>query len=334
MQYPKLLLLDTDVYTSSLIIDDLRKRNIVDIDHVINPLNVPDKLQTTQPDVVIFNYHSEFADSLIICNTIKLICPESAIIAIVSRGPALKAARALTKQSSSIDVIIEKPLSDERFYTVVEDLLKLKSAAREIQSRAEKLSQLIPEAALNALDDDNNEAKLFEAAVIFTDIRGSSELIQVMPPHVFFNKLNQLLTAQANLVKLYGGNVIKFTGDGLMAIFRGSGRSYVALRCAFELAKDSKNQQLACGVGVSEGLVLAGMIGDSHHLRQRRQYDVIGVNVHLASRLCSIANGGEVVAMKCLTNISRVTNPPPKDIGAVFVKGFASKIDCIAFDLN
>ena len=334
MQNSKLLLVDTDVYTSSLIIDDLYKRNILNVEHVINQLDVPSKVQASKPDIVIFNYHSEFANSLIICTTIRLIYPESAIIAIVSRGPALKAARALAKQANCIDVIIEKPLSDERFYMAVQDLLKLKSATREIQSRTEKLSQLVPEGALNALDNDSNEAKLFEAAVIFTDIRGSSELIQKMPPHDFFNKLNLLLTAQAKLVKQYGGTVIKFTGDGMMAIFKGSGRSYVALRCAFELAKDSKNQQLHCGVGVSEGLVLAGMIGDSHHLRQRRQYDVIGVNVHLASRLCSIASGGEVVAMKCLTSISRVTNPPPKDIGTVQMKGFANHIDCVAFDLN
>lgn len=121
-------------------------------------------MKTSRPDVVIFNYHSQHPDSLIACSTIKLSSPNSAIIAIVSPGPALKAVRELARQTECIDIIIEKPLSDERFYMAVEDLLKVRLAKRELETRADKLSQLVPEGALSTLDNDSNdEAELFEA---------------------------------------------------------------------------------------------------------------------------------------------------------------------------
>ena len=75
----------------------------------------------------------------------------------------------------------------------------------------------------------NNEAEIFEAAVPFTDIRGSSQLIQEIPPNDFFELLNRLLNAQAQQIHLFEGAVVKYTGDGVMAIFRGRGRSYLAL---------------------------------------------------------------------------------------------------------
>lgn len=335
MQTDRLLLVDSDSYTSSVIIDDLQRRNIRDIQHVAYALELPKVLQLTKPDVVIFNYHSHHPDSLIACSSIKLISPHSAIIVIASPGPALKAVRELAKQAECIDVIIEKPLSDERFYMAVEDLLKVRLATRELEVRADKLSRLVPEGALSTLDSEfDEEAELFEAAVLFTDIRGSSQLIREMPPREFFDMLNQLLSAQAKRIQQYEGSVIKYTGDGVMAIFKGMGRSYLALRCGLELAAESKTQKLACGIGITEGLVLAGLIGDSHQSGQRRQYDVIGANVHLAARLCGMANPGEVITTKRVSNIARLSSPEPREIGGISIRGFDNGIDCVAFDLN
>lgn len=332
MQHPRLLLLDNDPYTSSVLIDDMRQRGISELQHVANALDLPKVLQDVKPDVVIFNYHSQYPDSLIACSTIRLICPNSAIVSIASPGPALKAVRELAKQADCIDLIIEKPLSDERFYLAIEDLLKVKAATRELEARADKLSKLIPEAALSALENDfDTDAELFEAAVLFTDIRGSSQLIRDMPPREFFQLLNQLLSSQAKKIQQYEGSVIKYTGDGVMAIFKGMGRSYLALRCGLELAAESRSQRLACGIGITEGLVLAGLIGDSHQSGQRRQYDVIGANVHLAARLCNLANAGEVITTKRVNAVARLSDPKPTEIGTVSIRGFDSDIDCVAF---
>ena len=169
-----------------------------------------------QPDVVVFNYHSDRPDSLIVCSTLKALAPLAATVVIVSPGPALKFVRAWVKQTRSIDVVIEKPLSDERFYMAVEEILRLKAATREMTARSERLANLVPEGALPVIEHGrNNEAEMFEAAVLFTDVRGSSGLIREMPPHDFFDQLNQLLSTQARSIQNHQGSVIKYTGDGV-----------------------------------------------------------------------------------------------------------------------
>lgn len=69
--------------------------------------------------MVIFNYHSDTLDSLIVCGTVKLMAPLAAVVAIVSPGPALKTVRGWAKQTKSIDVVIEKPLTDDRFFNTL-----------------------------------------------------------------------------------------------------------------------------------------------------------------------------------------------------------------------
>lgn len=296
MKYSGLMLIDSDSYTSSVLMSDLLGRGFRDIHAVSSTLELPRILQTSQPDVVVFNYHSDQPDSLIVCGTLKALVPRAAMIVIVSPGPALKVVREFAKQTRSIDVVIEKPLSDERFFMTLEEIFRVKVATREMEERAERLAKLVPEDALPAIERGGGiEAEMFEAAVLFTDIRGSSRLIREMPPREFFDQLNQLLSTQARHVQNYQGSVVKYTGDGVMAIFRGMGRSYLALRCGLELAGLRNDTKLPFGIGIAQGLVLAGLIGDSNQAGHRSQYDVVGATVHLASRLCSLADAGEVV---------------------------------------
>lgn len=328
----RLMLIDSDSYTSSVLIDDLADRGFDDVQWVTSISELPKTLETSEPDVVVINYQSDHPDSLMACGTLKSMAPRVAIIVIVSPGPALKVVRAWAKQTQSIDVVIEKPLSDERFFMILEEILRVKAASRALTERVEQLANLVPEGALPLIARGGSlDAEMFEAAVLFTDIRGSSQLIRAMPPREFFRQLNQLLSAQAGHVKNYQGSVIKYTGDGVMAIFRGMGRSYLALRCGLELAALQNDSKFPFGIGIAQGLVLAGLIGDSNHAGQRSQYDVVGATVHLASRLCGLANAGEVVATASINIAARVTTPAPRAMSGVLVRGFDKPLDCVVF---
>ena len=332
MKNSRLMLIDSDSYTSSVLVGDLLGRGFGDVQSVASTLELPKFLETRQPDVVVFNYHSDRPDSLTVCSTLKSMVPQAAVIVIVSPGPALKVVRAWAKQTQSIDVVIEKPLSDERFFMTLEEILKVKATTREITARAERLANLVPEGALPAIEHSANaEAEMFEAAVLFTDIRGSSQLIRQMPPHEFFDALNQLLSTQARHIQKYQGSVIKYTGDGVMAIFKGMGRSYLALRCGLELAGIQNDANFPFGIGIAQGLVLAGLIGDSNLAGHRSQYDVVGATVHLASRLCSLANAGEVVVTNGINRAAKVTTPAPQLLPGISVRGFDKAIDCVLF---
>jgi adenylate cyclase len=326
------MLIDSDAHTRSVLRQELVSRGYVNIKLVHSTLELPTLLKSAEPDVVIFNYQSVDPDSLDACTIIKLMRPQAVTIAIVSPGPALKAVRSWSQKTGSIDMVIEKPLSDERFFMTLRDLLQMKTSLRELQLKTQRLSNLVSEGALSAIESGNEaEAELFEAVVLFTDVRGSSQLIRKMPPRSFFELLNQSLSAQSRKIRQHQGSVIKYTGDGLMAIFRGPGKSYRALRCALDLAKDSHHHELPFGVGVARGLVLAGLIGDSNNAGQRRQYDVIGATAHLAARLCEMASPGEVVTTEDINAVAKIANPVPRVIGKVSIRGFNSGSNCVAF---
>ena len=326
------MLVDSDNYTASVLIDDLRRRGLGYVHWAATTLDVPRVLGTCEPDAVIVNYHSDQPDNLMVCSTIKLLAPLAATVVIASPGPALKMVRQWAKQTSSIDVVIEKPLSDERFFTAVMDLLRVKAATREADARVARLTSLVPEGALSVMDNGfGDEAEIFDAVVIFTDIRGSSRLIRDMPPQVFFENLNALLSAQAALVRTHQGAVVKYTGDGVLAIFRGMGRSYLALRCGLAIAGLTGKYRFPFGVGIAQGLVLAGFIGDSTEAGQRRQYDVIGTTVHMAARLCELASAGEVIATQGLNKSARILSPLPRLMTGVLIRGLDIKADCLAF---
>ena len=329
----RLMLIDSDAYTSSVLREDLARRGYANVQAVTNALELPALLESARPDMVIFNYPSDKPESLSACTIVKLMAPQTAIIAIVSPGPALKTVRNWSQKTQCIDVLIEKPLSDERFFMALRDLLQVKVTLRELQLKTERLSRLVPEGAMSAVESGiDNEAELFEAAVLFTDIRGSSQLIRKLPPRSFFKLLNQTLSEQSHQIRQHRGSVIKYTGDGVMAIFRGMGRSYVALRCALDLAAASNANELPFGVGVAEGLVLAGLLGDSSRAGQRRQYDVIGATAHLAARLCAMADSGEVIATRNINAVAKISNPVARSIGNLSIRGFDSGIDCVAFN--
>ena len=332
MKDSRIVLVDWDPYTASLLAGELAARGCPSVQIVSDSLELPAALDAANPHIVIFNYRADQPDSVVACSMIRMLAPQAAIAAIASAGPALKAVQAWARQTGCIDVFFEKPLSYDRFFATLGGLADSRVSARALASKAKLLSTLVPEGALSAAAGRfRSEAEMFEAAVLFTDIRGSSEVIRSTAPREFFRLLNDLLSAQSRLVTKFEGSVIKYTGDGVMAIFRGMGRSYLALRCGLELARTGMAAPLPYGTGVAEGLVLAGLIGDSNEAGQRRQYDVIGATVHLSARLCSLASPGELYTTHGMNAVARIESPAPRHVGRVSIKGFEGDIECVAF---
>lgn len=171
--------------------------------------------------------------------------------------------------------------------------------------------------------------ELFDAAILFTDLRRSAELITSTSAQDYFRILNVSLSAQSKIVRDRRGRVLKYIGDGLMAVFRGPDRAQRALTCACELAHPALHVPASFGIGVADGPVLGGMVGDALDEVELRQYEVIGVAVHLAARLCAGAAPGEVLATRRIAQASGLA-APMRDIGAVEVRGFADTVDCVS----
>jgi serine/threonine-protein kinase len=107
--------------------------------------------------------------------------------------------------------------------------------------------------------------------------------------------VNHSLSRQAELVERYGGQVDKFVGDRMMAIFKGEDKVWPAIRCAISiqhlLDSDDDKAALVPGIGVSTGDAIFGAVGSSNRL----DYSLLGRAVHVAGRLADEALAGDVL---------------------------------------
>jgi len=128
--------------------------------------------------------------------------------------------------------------------------------------------------------------------IVFSDMRGFTEMAENHDPREVYAAINASLAVQTRLVLSHGGSVNKFLGDGLLACFSGQDRVIRAARCVLEMSaalreRENKGAFLPCpvGFGVNDGKVLLGILGS----RERREFTVLGDVVNTAARLCGIA---------------------------------------------
>jgi adenylate cyclase len=133
-----------------------------------------------------------------------------------------------------------------------------------------------------------------EATVLFSDIRGFTAYSESVEAEEVVAMLNRLLKAQTDVVHEYSGDVDKFVGDELMAIFQGEGANQRATSCALAMidaVHEVRESKLGIGVGISTGEVVMGAIGHEDRL----DFTVIGDVVNVGARLCSAAKADEVL---------------------------------------
>jgi adenylate cyclase len=132
--------------------------------------------------------------------------------------------------------------------------------------------------------------------VLFSDIRGFTRLAESRAPEEVVTLLNESLGTQAEHVLKYGGDIDKFVGDAIVALFDGDDMALRAIRCAVEIQRsigrtDAQQAPMAVGIGIATGDVILGSIGGAG----RFDYTAVGSQVNLAARLCAMAGPGEIL---------------------------------------
>ncbi|WP_170134878.1 adenylate/guanylate cyclase domain-containing protein [Acuticoccus kandeliae] len=135
-----------------------------------------------------------------------------------------------------------------------------------------------------------------QAAILFSDIRGYTAFAESRDPSVVVDVLNLFFRNQTDIVLRHGGDVDKFVGDQIMAVFLREEMAADAVACALEIQDDMQrvidehpDLDLKVGIGVDVGDVVMGAMGS----RTRMDFTVLGDRVNIAARLCSAAPPGE-----------------------------------------
>ncbi len=165
--------------------------------------------------------------------------------------------------------------------------------------------------------------------IFFSDMRGFTAMTENMSPEETVTLLNSCLSLQAKRVKKFGGDVDKFVGDCVVALFDGNDMALNAIRCAVEIHKAlgalnaSRPGEAAVrvGVGIVTGEVILGSIGSDDRL----DFTAIGSNVNLCSRLCSQARAGETLLSESAYELVAGLVAAQK-IEPLTVKGFSEPV--------
>jgi adenylate cyclase len=133
-----------------------------------------------------------------------------------------------------------------------------------------------------------------EAAVLFIDLVGSTQLAESRPPQEVAEVLNDFFRIVVDAVDEHSGLINKFAGDAALAIFgaplRTAEPGSAALATARALGSELRRLPVVdFGIGVSAGRVFAGNVGAEN----RYEYTVIGDAVNEAARLADLAKSAD-----------------------------------------
>jgi adenylate cyclase len=136
------------------------------------------------------------------------------------------------------------------------------------------------------------------ATMLFCDIRGYTAFAEKHDPEVVVEVLNFTFQRQADIVSQHHGDIDKFVGDQIVAVFLGDDMVLNAILCALEiqdamaaLGREHPDWGLGVGIGINAGEVIMGAMGSSN----RMDYTVLGDAVNLAARLCAHAARGQIL---------------------------------------
>jgi len=149
------------------------------------------------------------------------------------------------------------------------------------------------------------------ATVFFSDVRGFTSFSEKVEPERVVTMLNSILSRQTALVKKYGGDIDKFVGDELVAVFLGDEMVQRAVRCAVEIQQtmndvaSTAGEDVGIGIGINTGEMVMGAMGSE----DRMDFTVIGDSVNLGARLCSAAKRGQILISESSASYLRGFDP-------------------------
>jgi len=210
-----------------------------------------------------------------------------------------------------LDVSISSQrIDDEVFHTLIirdisyetelskrnENLLnELQQRVNEQDKILKLFTRYVPESVVNKTLTTSDES-LFDGetryvTVLFCDIRGFTHLSEDMEPREVVGFLNYYYSLMTRIIKEFNGTVTQFVGDEVFATFGApidtTENERNAVYCALKMIRKTSaiseraGQQIAIGIGIHSGEVIAGNLGSEEKL----DYAITGDTVNTGKRI-------------------------------------------------
>lgn len=172
-----------------------------------------------------------------------------------------------------------------------------------------------------------------DAAIMFCDLRGSTRLEERLGRDRYIVLLNEFFETISDIVHENGGEVLKFIGDAVLAVFPAGDDDMSArvnaLNSANEIVRkmpeiECPDESCDCSIGLSFGRVTYGNIGS----RERLDFTVIGHAANVAARLGDYGKtvGHRIVVSKDILTACGDCEP----LGDVELHNVSRPVACLA----
>ncbi|HUI98731.1 MAG TPA: response regulator [Usitatibacter sp.] len=288
-------------------------------------------LRARPPDLVLLDVLMPGLDGHDVCRAVRedpalAMLPVVMVTALEDREERVRGLEA------GADDFLSKPLNPPELVARVRSLLRIRRLYETVQRQAaqlaswnrtlearvaeqvahvEKLQRLkrffspqLAELILAGGADDPLESHRRDVTVVFLDLRGFTAFAESAEPEEVMTALAEFHGAMGRRVLEYQGTLERFTGDGLMVFFNDplplQQPARRAVEMAFAMQEDAlmlaaqwkrRGYDLGLGIGIAQGYATVGAIG----FEGRIDYGAIGTVTNLASRLCDLAEPGNIL---------------------------------------
>ena len=171
----------------------------------------------------------------------------------------------------------------------------------------EMLAKMVPKKAREAIEQDQTQggrvvARRIRTTILFSDIRGFTNLSERLPPTEVMKLLDIYLSKMTTIIEDHGGDVNEYIGDAILADFEdkpeapGAERAVRACWQMLQALEDLRKQglhpelqTLRQGLGLHTGELVKGEVGAAH----RSKFALIGDTVNLAARIQDRSRDGK-----------------------------------------
>jgi adenylate cyclase len=231
---------------------------------------------------------------------------------------------------------------DARSLTILRLILPSFSLVTELRATSNRLDEVLriyvgddPHRAILGGTIQRGQVTRIRSAILFADMREYTRISSTLSPESAVELLNNYFDCLVPPIEDEGGEVLKYLGDGLLAIVRDrgddtGGAAQAALSAATKALRrvEAANNEgrfpvpINVGIALHHGDAAYGNVGSG----QRLDFTVIGRDVNLASRIADLNKTLSEPLLMSKPFVEHLWgNPSP--LGAHNVQGFAEPVE-------
>lgn len=288
-------------------------------------------------DIVLCDINMPEMDGLTLLTHMHELSPLIKTVMVSAYGDMENIRTAMNR--GAFDFICKPVNFDDLELTIEKTMVQVQQAKETLQAIKENniLKMYVDNSVLNFMnrkeyEQSLNQNDIIEATVAFIDICGFTTITELLPADKVVQLLNNYFDVMVKEILNQGGQIDKFIGDAIMAVFRGEYHldraieASLAVRTKIEnlpLPDNSKDYQPKVSIGIHSGEMISGNIGSIS--LKRFDYTVIGDVVNTAQRLQSAALESQILLEEsCFQKAKESFNCQP--VGEMNLKNKQNKL--------